>query len=280
MDCRQVEELLPAYALNALYEDEAALVEAHLATCPWCPALYLEHVQVAASLAMASEPSQPPHVLKSSTLKEAGRHRRGPGVGTPASALGRWALGVAAAMAILLLAAGVAIGVRTSNEIDDIKKENTRLIDDLKEENTRLSARLSQLAEEDARLVNVLLEQRPMNYLMAASDKQVVMQQGRGAAPKTQGVLNIAGQEGSGLLVAKGLERLPEDQVYSVWLRRDGRKITVGQFSADEGGWGFITLWPEEPITVFNRIWVTAESAVGVDEPTGSTVLWAALDAD
>ena len=46
-----IEELLGAYALDAVDEDEKAAVEAHLPTCPRCAAEVADHREVAAQLA-------------------------------------------------------------------------------------------------------------------------------------------------------------------------------------------------------------------------------------
>jgi hypothetical protein len=76
LDCHDVEEHLAAYGLNALSADEALRVESHLDGCPFCSALVREHVQVAASLAMAADEVPLPGSLKRATLKWAGRHAR------------------------------------------------------------------------------------------------------------------------------------------------------------------------------------------------------------
>ena len=47
----EIEELLGAYALDAVDEDERALVDAHLAECPRCAAEVAEHREVAAMMA-------------------------------------------------------------------------------------------------------------------------------------------------------------------------------------------------------------------------------------
>jgi hypothetical protein len=57
----EVEELLGAYALDAVDADEAAAVEAHLAECPRCRAEVDAHREVAAHLANAGAPA-PEHV--------------------------------------------------------------------------------------------------------------------------------------------------------------------------------------------------------------------------
>jgi hypothetical protein len=52
-----VEELLGAYALNAVDDDERELVEAHLAECPRCRAEVDQHREVAAHLARSGAPA-------------------------------------------------------------------------------------------------------------------------------------------------------------------------------------------------------------------------------
>jgi len=50
----EIEELLGAYALDAVDADEARLVEDHLADCPRCRAEVAEHREVAALLTTGS----------------------------------------------------------------------------------------------------------------------------------------------------------------------------------------------------------------------------------
>lgn len=57
----EVEELLGAYALDAVDDDERALVDAHLATCPRCRAEVDAHREVAAHLAQTGAPA-PDHL--------------------------------------------------------------------------------------------------------------------------------------------------------------------------------------------------------------------------
>jgi anti-sigma factor RsiW len=52
-----IEELLGAYALNAVDDDERAAVDAHLATCPRCRAEVDAHREVASHLALGGAPA-------------------------------------------------------------------------------------------------------------------------------------------------------------------------------------------------------------------------------
>ena len=53
----EIAELLGAYALDAVDADEAAAIEAHLATCPRCAAEVADHREVAALLAHTGAPA-------------------------------------------------------------------------------------------------------------------------------------------------------------------------------------------------------------------------------
>jgi anti-sigma-K factor RskA len=64
MNCEQCEELLGAYALDALPVDERSAVQAHLATCPEHAAKASELRAVAALLHDAVEPMTPPAGLR------------------------------------------------------------------------------------------------------------------------------------------------------------------------------------------------------------------------
>jgi uncharacterized protein YoxC len=63
--CREIEELLPAYSLDALGEDETALVSQHLEGCVWCQTALREFREVTTRLSAAAEQEAPPaRVLK------------------------------------------------------------------------------------------------------------------------------------------------------------------------------------------------------------------------
>jgi hypothetical protein len=101
-----VEDLLGAYALDAVPEDERRLVEEHLAVCEACRREVMEHLETVALLsggepapvggwdriAAELEPAPP-------TSLEARRETRAP------RRIGRWATGVAAAVAAVTIAA-------------------------------------------------------------------------------------------------------------------------------------------------------------------------------
>ena len=284
MDCGEAEELIPAYALNALSQQEATLLEEHLDSCHWCVALLREHVQVAAALAQAADRVQPPQDLRERTMRAARAPlRQAQTSRRPFFAPKHLVQAAAASIVILLLAGVLAIGFRMSDQIDDLQQENFELvgrmsdqINDLQQENSELVGRVSALALEEGKLHDMLTEQRYMSYFAASADKQVFLQGGEGV-PTAQGMLVIAAQGGTGLLMAKGLEPSWGEEAYHVWLSKNGQRVTVGRLAVDDTGWGILTLWPEQPITLFQQVWVTEGPVLGSDTPGGSTVLWGTI---
>ena len=297
MDCKEAEELLPGYALNALSPHETALVEAHLETCHLCTALLREHLVVASYLAQAAERLEPPERLKRSTMKAVGKHARRPeGSRRLLLAPPRLVLASAALVTVLLLAAVITIGLRMSGQIDDLQHENSELAAQLsqmavedeklvnmfaeqRQENSKLAAQLSQMAHEDEKLVNMFVEQRTVSYVMAAPDKVVMPLQGVQRASKAEGMLMIASEGGSGVLMAKGLEPSSLDTTYHVWLSKDGQRVTVGRLYVDDTGWGIFTLWPDQPITLFQEVGITEQPVQGAADPDRSPVLWGTIAA-
>ncbi len=78
MNCAEVDELLGAYALDALPADEAAQVRAHLAGCPEQAEKAAELRSVAVRLSAAAEPVAPPVELRARVLRASAREPQEP----------------------------------------------------------------------------------------------------------------------------------------------------------------------------------------------------------
>ena len=263
MDCKDIEGLIPAYALDALGPEEEALVEEHIDSCARCGPLYLERTAVALALASFPERYQPPLDLKRRVLMSVGKTEK---EGRPRLPMLRFRpalLAAAASISLLLLAAVAAIGVNMSSKIDNLQEENSDL--------TGMVSHLGSMLE----------EQRSVNYLLASPEKQVVSLEKGPEQPRAQGLMMIAYQTGTVLVMARGLQPSSENLVYEVWLRRgDGERITVGHLTVDQTGWGTLTLWPDQPITLFQQIWITAAPAKEPERAqiSATPVLWGKID--
>jgi anti-sigma-K factor RskA len=88
----------------------------------------------------------------------------------------------------------------------------------------------------------------------------------------TTGHFWAAPQGKVGCLVVQGLPAIKADQVYQVWLVRDGEQASGGVFEAREGnGWILIRL--NEPLSNYQFVGVTIEPRGGSAAPTGKPVL-------
>src|SRR5215471_17973335 len=72
MECDQVRELLEAYAVGALSEDEQAMVAAHLVDCPECQQIAADYAAIVGMLPDAvavTSGLQPPGAVKTRVLE-------------------------------------------------------------------------------------------------------------------------------------------------------------------------------------------------------------------
>jgi anti-sigma-K factor RskA len=80
-----------------------------------------------------------------------------------------------------------------------------------------------------------------------------------------------------GCLVVEGLADLPEGQVYQIWLRENGQPVGVGTFETRRGS-TWVLIWPQQPLARFDSIGITVEPSGGSPAPTGTRVLFGALE--
>ena len=148
MNCEEIENLLPAYVLDALSPEETLEVERHLDGCPWCPALVREQREIAAYLALGAEPFSPPLRVLRGIMEEVnpapeGRDPRR----RPVSVLGALAYATAT-VAVLLLGGILAFTLRTSSQMDDLQDTNLALkeqVTSLQGENLGTSNKVDEL---------------------------------------------------------------------------------------------------------------------------------------
>jgi Anti-sigma-K factor rskA/Putative zinc-finger len=225
-----IEELLGAFALDALDGDERDLVEAHLAGCPRCRAEVEAHRETAGLLANSGERApegvwdriaealdEAPPALDLARIAPLRREAPEPapaapggdelagrrGAGAPRSISLRVAAVTMAVAAALTLFLGVALGHRDSGGIDRLN----RLADAIQQANVKNAAY--------AALSNPQAEQ----VKLASTD-------GKASAR----VVRLP--DGTGYLVPTSLATLPAGRVYQLWAVRSDAKISLGVLGA------------------------------------------------
>jgi anti-sigma-K factor RskA len=121
-------ELVAAYALNALDEDDRAAFEEHLGDCEQCTVALAELRDTAAALAYVPETVAPPAALRSRILETARAER--PNV-VPLHRTGArrtWGLGAVAAVAVAAAAALAIWNVSLHNSLDSERSANQKVV--------------------------------------------------------------------------------------------------------------------------------------------------------
>ena len=193
----EIQELLGAYALDAVEADERETIEEHLPTCPRCRSEVEEHLETAALLAAGGAPA-PDGIWDriSESLEPADlsryRERRRP--------VSRW---LTSAVAAAALAAAFVVGAEVTGQ----------------------RQRIEEVAEsaDDATLVRVA------TAALLDPDARRVTLEGRGR------VEAVVLPDGTGYLVQDSLRPLVERRTYQLWAMNGSTPISAGVLGPDPG---------------------------------------------
>ena len=259
-------DLLGAYALDAVDDDERRAIDEHLEICATCRAEVAMHLEVAAALgttAVADAPDDlwaailshiddgPTEVPATPALPGlAGRPvaqpvapapDRGAGAGGTVVSLDArrrptaWIAGLAAAAAIIVVLAAAIV---------QISSQKTAL-----EQEVANAATSTTLAPSVAELADAAMADSSNRVITLASDD---------GGESAKAVVTPSGQ---GYLVSSTLDPLPADRTYQLWNIGDAGAISLGVLGNDPGASAFHV---QGPVTTLA---ITAERAGGVPSP-------------
>ena len=166
-------------------------------------------------------------------------------------------LAVVALVALVTLS--LVIGRGLSNQVNDLEREISRLTE--------------HLTSEDTQMVNALLQLRVISFWLAYPTGDPMLLEPPSGTGNSQGVLRIADDGLSAMLMVAGLPELPPSSVYEVWLTSEGQRVQAGQLQVDPSGWGATTIYVEAPIFGFEAVDVTTETEGGLGSASGVRVL-------
>jgi anti-sigma-K factor RskA len=233
----EVEELLGAYALDAVDPDEAAAVEAHLRTCPRCRAEVEQHQEVASLLVSGS--AEPPAGVWDRIAADLGEipppmpievalgRRRRPG---------RVLAGLAAAAAVVVLAVLGSVVVDQRSEVRELRAA----------------------VEADRALALALDDPDTQVVTLGGTDPDVVARA-------------VVTDEGEGVLLAGGLPALDEDETYQLWGLQGDDAVSLGLLGSTPDQEPFRVAAPTEALAV------SREPAGGSVAPTTDPLVSGAL---
>lgn len=229
----ETQELLAAYALDAVEADEAEAIELHLRECPRCRAEVAEHRETAGMLASGHTPA-PIGVWETiaASLDEEARPLRA----APVLAMGRrWRRAVPVAVASVAAAAIALLGVRVVDQGQQLDHVRGALQD-----RTLLSSALAAQAHPDARRVHL---RSPTGSVLAQA---------------------VITPDGTGFVWGDGLPPVAPSRTYQLWVLSGQQRLSAGILGADPHVSAFRVAVPVDGFAI------TAEAAPGAQAPTTS----------
>lgn len=258
---RQIEELLPFYALDALTEEERERVEAYLKEHPEARLEVESMAETVAELPYSVTPVEPSPRTKEALLRRvaADQARASSARNQPVRARGirgenilrTFTLGIAtlAVVWVMILNAQV---MRLRNEI-------SALNDALATQSNSIDQIVAQLPR------------------LASSAAVTVSLQGTDIQPQAQGQLIADPNSRSAVLVIGGLPPLEVGKTYQVWLIDGGGPASAGLLTVDPNGQGLLIVTSEAEIGSFDSLGISIEPDGGSPQPTGEIVVLSEL---
>ena len=284
------EDLLDAYALDALEETETLQVESHLEVCDQCRQAVAELHNAVGRLSQSVIQQQPRSDLRlrlMQALEPVGVQPE-TAVSRPFwrpsnTPLLKFLLPTAAAAMIALFALGVVMNSRLSNRTEDLEQENATLTaqvalsteqeSQLAESVETLSAQAALSTEQDSQLAETVQQLRVANYWLANPENQSMNLEPPSGSGSSRGILVVTNDGSRAMLLLAGMEERPVSAIYHVWLMRGGDKVWAAKLQVDEEGWGTVTIQPSESVFRFEKVDVTAKRVSQTESSLDEMVL-------
>jgi hypothetical protein len=254
-DCARIAALAPALALGALETDELAFAREHLAACARSHPEVREAMALAAAIGEALADEDLPSPALRQRLLEAVRadtqETRDAHVSGPAGQRAFWQA-IAAGAGMLAVAASLALAVQTG-------------------QNAELRGRVDAL---DARMaaVGADLEQAETWIERAvARGADAYFMEGEGMARQASFMLVVEEEAASAVLLMSNLPELSADEVYELWVERDGEVLAIGTFRPGPGGLAAVTI--DGSLAGIRQAMITVEPGDGSTVPSTDGVI-------
>ena len=235
-----VVDLLAAFALDSLDEEEFIQVSEHLARCAECRAELSTYQAVADQLALAVPAAIPPARVKQQLMNRVRAQ-------APAAAAER-------------------------------QPSWWQKLASLLPRSTPVWALASLLLVVVLAAANVWLWQRLERGPASAPDiLPTIRLAGTQVAPDATGLLVLSEDGKHGTVVVDRLPVLSDDRQYQLWLIEDGQRTSGGVFSVNEDGYGWLWIKSPQPLSSYAGFGITIEPFGGSPGPTGDRVLASAF---
>ena len=264
------EDLLEAFALDALEPDEEQTVLDHIEDCLQCAALVEDNLLTSAELAYTVPAQAPPghlrtRILAAVELSEpetprvsvtARRPSRG-WAGVYSSLGSRWArvlMPVTAVAAVAVVAIAIAFNVQISGQMDDMKAENNLLREEMDQSRATAAAQLALASDSVSQMQGSL---QLLQTTLAQPGNQSVLMDPMQPNSQARGVLVMSGEGDMGVIMASHLDPLEAGSAYHVWFMQGENRMWAGDMDVDENGWGTLALDMENSLSQFDTVQLT-----------------------
>jgi anti-sigma-K factor RskA len=228
-----VTDMLPAFVLDALTDDETNQVVTHLASCHTCQTELVRLQQIADELPLALAQTSPPPAVKTRLMETIHARQEI----TPASTKETFWQRISNGLRLPLPAIGLAL-------ILILAVGNLLLWRQLKLNNSLANTSMRMMA-----LVNTK------------------------DSPGAVGTLVMDPHGTYGTLVVDNLAPLAPDRQYQVWLTKGSERTSGGLFSVNNEGYASLEISAPSPLVSYDTIGISIEPLGGSSEPTGPKVL-------
>lgn len=257
--CKELEELYPAFALDAVDAQDKKRIEEHLATCRDCPEIVASYRSVADMLPLAVPMVEPPDDLKARVLAATVSPSR---VQQPRLSIWQTLVagfsntlrGPAFSAITLLLVLALAIW------------------------NISLQNQINQQLASNQQMSSEMTRQRALVSTIAYSDAQPKHLEATNAAPKAIGRIYAAPELNALALIVYDMPSLEQNKVYQIWLiDPKGDRTSGGTFTVDTAGRGWVLIRAPKSLDNYQGIGITVEPAGGSPKPTGPKMMGTSL---
>ena len=249
------EDLLEAFALDALEPDEEQTVIDHLEECLQCSTLVSDYLRTSAALALTVGEADAPERVRTRLLESIeepqaapqqaaapGRRAQRSWSGVYSNIGSRWGrllMPVTAGAAVVIAALLIAVNVQISGDRDDMMAKNSQLQESLDESRATAAA---QLALADSAIYRMQGDLQFLKNTLAQPGNQSLVMTSMQPGDQSHGVLVLSGDMSAVVIMASGLQALEGDFAYHVWLMQRGQRTWAGNMEVDDLGWGTMAL--------------------------------------
>ncbi len=241
-ECKEIQPLLASFALEAVNSEEKELLEAHVADCDDCQQELVDYIRIKEGLLYTPQPSKPSPAIRKRLVARTSKQNDESALGGWLNELSLFRTALALGMLLLVIInAGLLVRVRQLGQRQAQYEQQARAY----------QTSLALMTYYDTRVVELSNDQA-YGTLIFEPDRKV-------------GVLNV-----------RGLEVIPGDKVYQIWLiDPQQNRVSGGLFTVEdnEAAYVSIVIKLEEAFQSYEAVGITIEPAGGSPGPTGPKVI-------